>query len=102
MQPRLHRRIRCRDHLERGGPEAPERSPAPPVHAHDDEKRDEYLQAYRVFLINFRAGVDGLLAKAKLITDLFPRDNLNPGITSTPVASARRRSSNRGLLLADS
>jgi hypothetical protein len=42
------------------------------VHAHDDQKRDEYLAAYRVFVINFRAGADDMKAKAKLITDLFP------------------------------
>jgi hypothetical protein len=53
-------------------PEAPERSPAPLVHAHDDEKRDAYLHAYRVFVINFRAGVDNMKAKAKQIIDLFP------------------------------
>jgi hypothetical protein len=53
-------------------PKAPDRSPAPLVHAYDDEKRDEYLHAYRVFVINFRAGVDGMLARAKLITELFP------------------------------
>jgi hypothetical protein len=53
-------------------PKAPDRSPAPRVHAYDEERRDEYLHAYRVFVSNFRAGVDGMLAKAKLITDLFP------------------------------
>jgi hypothetical protein len=53
-------------------PDAPARSPAPLVHAHDDEKRDEYLAAYRAFVISFRAGVEALKAKAKLITDLFP------------------------------
>jgi hypothetical protein len=53
-------------------PKAPDRSPAPLVHAYDAEKRDAYLHAYRVFVINFRAGVEGMLAKAKLITDLFP------------------------------
>ena len=53
-------------------PEAPDRSPAPLVHAHDDEKRDEFLHAYRVFVINFRAGVESLKAKAKQIIELFP------------------------------
>jgi REP element-mobilizing transposase RayT len=53
-------------------PDAPERSPAPLVHAHDDEKRDAYLYAYRVFVINFRAGVDSMKAKAKQIIDMFP------------------------------
>ena len=53
-------------------PDAPDRSPAPLVHAHDDEKRDEYLAAYREFVINFRAAVDSLKAKAKQITELFP------------------------------
>jgi REP element-mobilizing transposase RayT len=53
-------------------PKAPDRSPAPLVHAHDDERRDAFLHAYRVFVINFRAAVDGMLAKAKLITELFP------------------------------
>jgi REP element-mobilizing transposase RayT len=53
-------------------PDALDRSPAPLVHAHDDQKRDEYLAAYRVFVINFRAGVDSMKAKAKQITELFP------------------------------
>jgi len=53
-------------------PDAPDRSPAPLVHAHDDEKRDEYLHAYRVFVINFRSGVDSMKAKAKQIIDMFP------------------------------
>jgi REP element-mobilizing transposase RayT len=53
-------------------PEAPDRSPAPRVHAYDGEKRDEYLHAQRIFVINFRAGVDSMLAKARLLTDLFP------------------------------
>jgi hypothetical protein len=53
-------------------PEALDRSPAPLVHAHDDKKRDEYLTAYRVFVINFRAGVDSLNAMAKQIAELFP------------------------------
>ena len=53
-------------------PDAPDRSPAPLVHAHDDEKRDVYLHAYRVFVINFRTGVDSMKAKAKQIIDMFP------------------------------
>ena len=53
-------------------PKAPDRSPAPLVHAYDDEKRDQYLHAYRVFVINFRAGVDSMKNKAKQIIDLFP------------------------------
>jgi hypothetical protein len=53
-------------------PDAPDRSPAPLVHAQDDDKRDEYLHAYRVFVINFRAGAEAMKAKAKLLTDLFP------------------------------
>ena len=53
-------------------PKAPDRSPAPLVHSYDDEKRDEYLHAYRVFVVNFRAGVDVMLAMAKQITELFP------------------------------
>ncbi len=53
-------------------PEAPDRSPAPMVHAHDDEKGDAYVATYRVFVANFRAGVDSLKAKAKQIAELFP------------------------------
>ena len=53
-------------------PKAPDRSPAPLVHAHDNEKRDTYVTAYRIFVVNFRAGVDSLKAKAKQITELFP------------------------------
>jgi hypothetical protein len=53
-------------------PQAPDRSPAPSVHAHDQEKRKEHLSAYREFVINFRAGVADLLAQAIQITRLFP------------------------------
>lgn len=53
-------------------PEAPDRSPAPLVHAHDEEKRDEYLAAYRVFVANYRAGVERMKAKVKEIVQLFP------------------------------
>jgi hypothetical protein len=53
-------------------PEAPDRSPAPLVHAHDEQKRSEYLAAYRVFVANFRAGVDSMKAKAQQILDHFP------------------------------
>jgi len=53
-------------------PDTPDRSPAPPVHAHDDKKRDAYLHAYHVFVINFRAGAFSMKAKAKQIIDLFP------------------------------
>ena len=53
-------------------PKAPDRSPAPLVHAHDNAKAAAYIAAYRVFVINFCAGVDSLKAKAKQITELFP------------------------------
>lgn len=53
-------------------PEKPDRSPAPLVHAHDEAKRNEFLCAYREFVINFRAAVQSLLSQAKHITDLFP------------------------------
>jgi REP element-mobilizing transposase RayT len=53
-------------------PETPDRSPAPLVHAHDKAKHDEFLCAYREFVINFRAAVQSLLAQAKNITDIFP------------------------------
>jgi hypothetical protein len=70
---------------------ATDRSPAPLVHAHDDEKRGEYLTAYRVFVINFRAGVDSLNAMAKQIAELFPDWALPPAIalkaTAPPAAA---------------
>ncbi len=53
-------------------PAAPDRSPAPPVHAHDQKKRDDFLAAYKEFVINFRAGVQSLLAQARQIIALFP------------------------------
>jgi hypothetical protein len=53
-------------------PEAPDRSPAPLVHAHDHEKRNAFLAAYRVFVINYRAAVDNLKGMARQITNLFP------------------------------
>jgi hypothetical protein len=72
-------------------PDAPDRSPAPLVHAHDDEKRDEYLTAYRVFVINFRAGVDRLNAMAKQIAELFPDWAFPPALpykADAPAAAA--------------
>jgi hypothetical protein len=72
-------------------PDAPSRSPAPLVHAHDDEKRDEYLTAYRQFVTNFRAGVERLKARAKEITDLFPDWAFPPALpykASAPPAAA--------------
>jgi hypothetical protein len=71
-------------------PEAPDRSPAPLVHAHDDEKRDEYPTAYRVFVINFRAGTFlrgapcfGTFLRAAIFPLLY-----EPGNTSTILAAA--------------
>jgi hypothetical protein len=57
------------------------------VHAYDD-KRDDYLHAFRVFVINFRAGVDGMLAKAKLIIHLFPVSVLPPALPFKAAAQA--------------
>jgi hypothetical protein len=56
------------------------------VHAHDDEKRDGYLAAYRVFVVNFRAGVDSLKAKAKQITELFPDWAFPPALPFKAIA----------------
>jgi len=67
-------------------PDALDRSPAPLVHAHDDQKRDEYLAAYRVFVINFRAGVDSLNAIAKQIAELFPDWAFPPALPYNAVA----------------
>jgi hypothetical protein len=67
-------------------PEAPDRSPAPLVHAHDDERRDEFLAAYRVFVINFRAAVDSLKGLAKQITALFPDWAFPPALPYKPPA----------------
>jgi hypothetical protein len=53
-------------------PVAPDRSPAPLVHAHDPQRRAEFHVAYREFVTNFRSGVASLLAQAKDITKLFP------------------------------
>jgi hypothetical protein len=53
-------------------PEAPDRSAAPLVHAHDDGARNVFLAAYRVFVSNYRAAVDNLKGVARQITDLFP------------------------------
>jgi REP element-mobilizing transposase RayT len=69
-------------------PKAPDRSPAPLVHAYDDKKRDEYLHAYRVFVINFRAGVESMKAKAKLITELFPDWAFPPALPCKAAAAA--------------
>ncbi len=69
-------------------PDSPDRSPAPLVHAYDHEKRDEYLAAYRVFVINFRAGVDGMKAKAKQIIELFPDWAFPPALPCKAAAPA--------------
>ena len=61
-------------------PAAPNRSPAPPVHAHDEKKRDEYLTSYRLYVTGFRAGVEGLTAMAKKILGLFPDWAFPPGL----------------------
>jgi hypothetical protein len=53
-------------------PDALKRSPAPLVHAHDKEKREAYLAAYKEFVINYRAAAANLVAKAKQIVELFP------------------------------
>ncbi len=53
-------------------PAAPDRSPAPLVHAHDKQKGDEFRAAYRAFVRDFRAGVASLLGQAKDIASLFP------------------------------
>ena len=53
-------------------PDAPDRSPAPLVHASDEEKRLAFRAAYREFVTNFRVGVASLLANANEITKLFP------------------------------
>jgi hypothetical protein len=49
---------------------------------------DDYLHAFRVFVINFRAGVDSMLAKAKLITDLFPDCAFPPALPFKAAAQA--------------
>ena len=72
-------------------PQAPDRSPAPLVHAPDHETRDTYLTAYRVFVASFRAGVDCLKAKAKQIAELFPDWAFPPAlpfkVTAPPAAA---------------
>jgi hypothetical protein len=73
-------------------PLAPDRSPAPLVHAHDKEKGDEFRAAYREFVTNFRAGVASLLAKAQEITKLFPNWAFPPALpfktaTAAPAAA---------------
>jgi REP element-mobilizing transposase RayT len=67
-------------------PEAPDRSPAPLVHAHDNDRRATYLSAYRVFVANFRAGVDSLNARARQITELFPDWAFPPALPFKTVA----------------
>jgi hypothetical protein len=69
-------------------PEAPDRSPAPLVHAHDASKREEYLSAYRAFVANFRAGVDSLKARAQQIIELFPEWSFPPALPFKAAISA--------------
>jgi hypothetical protein len=69
-------------------PEAIDRSPAPLVHAYDDEKRHEFLHAYRVFVINFRAGVESMKAKAKQLIELFPDWAFPPALPFKVAATA--------------
>ena len=65
-------------------PAAPNRSPAPPVHAHDQEKREEYLAAYDMYVAGFRAGVVGLTGMAKRILEFFPDWAFPPGLPYKP------------------
>ena len=68
-------------------PDDPDRSHAPLVHAHDDERRDEYLAAYRVFVINFRAAVDNLNSKASQLIDMFPEWAFPPALPCNTAAA---------------
>jgi len=72
-------------------PASPDRSPAPLVHAHDEQKATEFRSAYRAFVADFRAGVASLIAQAKEITKLFPDWAFPPALpftTPVPAASA--------------
>jgi hypothetical protein len=69
-------------------PDKPDQSPAPLVHAHDSQKRDEYLRAYRVFVTNFRAGVERMLAKAKRLLHQFPDWAFPPALPFKAAAAA--------------
>ena len=42
------------------------------MHAHDEAKRNNFLNAFQEFIINFRAGVQSLLAQAKQIVAIVP------------------------------
>jgi hypothetical protein len=73
-------------------PENPDRSPAPFVHADDQQKGDEFRAAYRAFVADFRKGVASLVARAKEITKLFPNWAFPPALPFTdptaPTAAA--------------
>jgi hypothetical protein len=62
------------------------------VHAHDDEKREEFVAAYRAFVINFRAAVERLRGAARQITDLFPDWAFPPAPVWKPAVSSARQS----------
>jgi REP element-mobilizing transposase RayT len=69
-------------------PVAPDRSPAPLVHAHDQEGRRAFHAAYREFVTNFRVGVANLIANAKEISKLFPDCAFPPALPfKTAIAS---------------
>jgi hypothetical protein len=55
-----------------GKPATTDRSPAPFVHASDDDTKMMFRVAYRAFVDGFRAGALRLRARAREIRDMFP------------------------------
>ena len=53
-------------------PSTTDRSPAPIVHASDDDTEMRFRVAYRSFVAAFRAGVLRLSERAREIRDMFP------------------------------
>jgi hypothetical protein len=61
-------------------PTSTERSPAPFVHASDEEIEGAFRSQYRAFVDAFRAGAERLLERARTLADLFPLWSFPPAL----------------------
>lgn len=62
------------------GPDSTDRSPAPFVHASDEETEGAFRDQYRAFVDAFRAGVQRSRERARALADLFPLWSFPPAL----------------------